>query len=399
MSTHAEESLGERLRRLRESLHLTQAGLAQALGQASADGKKPSDSSISLWERNEVQPGNRWLDAYARLFSTGTTAKSPSSAESSDEPILSEQDLRTQLRSLRERSPEESSEMPSVIPRRHRGFWMFNDRQRITVVGTPMYSKWVERIAYADPYHPNYIESIRNADMDATVRLVVHLTRTNPDSTIEFLTHDRLEAKHFTGHLVILGGADTSFPSPETEDTPAEQRSRSELGRYLRELKLPVLTRLPSGGDDEYDTEFVVLTDSDNRPTPGGVREEIYAPAFVRYRIGERNEREFVHSYPQLDYDVGLLVRQLNPSNSATTLTICSGVFSRGSLGAVAATTDEYLARPNENFIRAKFGPSEEADPLRFWMLFKVPIRRTSDGATTLPPDLSQTMLRGAALS
>ena len=387
MSARAPESLGERLRRLRESLHLTQAALAQALGQVAADGKKPSDSSISLWERNEVQPGDRWLDAYARLFS------------SSDEPNVSEQDLRTHLRSLREMSTEESPEMPTVTQSPHRGFWAFSDGQPITVVGTPMYSKWVERIAYADPYHPNYIESIRNADMDATIKLAVYLTRANPDSNIEFLTHDRLQARHFTGHLVILGGADTSFSSTETEDTPTEQRSRSELGRYLRDLKLPMFTRLPKDGDDEYDTEFVVLTDSDKRPTPEGAREETYAPAFVKYRIGGRNEQEFVHSYPQLEYDVGLLVRQLNPSNSATTLTICSGVFSRGSLGAVAATTDEILAGPNENFIRQNFGASEETNPLRFWMLFKVPIRRTSEGAMTLPPDLSQTILRGAGLS
>jgi transcriptional regulator with XRE-family HTH domain len=396
MAAGAEESLGERLRQLRESLHLTQTALAQALGRTSVDGKKPSDSSVSLWERNEAQPGDRWLDAYARLFSVRTVDEP---GDRRTEPRLSEADLKSQLKALRERSTEGPAEGNVVARRSQRGFWRFQDGQPITVVGTPMYSRWVERIAYADPYHPNYIESIRNADMDATVNLVVHLTRVNPDSSIEFLTHDRLQARHFTGHLVVLGGADTSFSSAETEDTPTEQRTRSELGRYLQELRLPMFTRLPADGDDEYDTEFVVTTDADKRPTSDGIREEIYAPAFVRYRIGDRGEQEFVHSYPQLEHDVGLLVRQLNPSNSATTLTICSGVFSRGSFGAVAATTDESLADRNENFIRETFGSADRADPLRFWMLFKVPIRRTSEGAMTLPPDLSRTMLRGASLS
>ena len=74
-------------------------------------------------------------------------------------------------------------------------------------------------------------------------------------------------------------------------------------------------------------------------------------------------EREF---WPQwrdgertvLAKDVGLLARVPNPFNLSRTLTICSGIHSRGVYGAVRSLTDTHLRDANERYISAHFGNS-----------------------------------------
>jgi hypothetical protein len=54
--------------------------------------------------------------------------------------------------------------------------------------------------------------------------------------------------------------------------------------------------------------------------------------------------------------DVGLFARLLNPYNRHRTLTVCSGIYSRGVLGAVRMLTDAELAPQNEAYLSETFG-------------------------------------------
>jgi transcriptional regulator with XRE-family HTH domain len=54
--------------------------------------------------------------------------------------------------------------------------------------------------------------------------------------------------------------------------------------------------------------------------------------------------------------DVGLLARVPNPLNASRTLTICTGIHSRGVYGAVRTLTDLEMREANEKYIATSFG-------------------------------------------
>ena len=51
---------------------------------------------------------------------------------------------------------------------------------------------------------------------------------------------------------------------------------------------------------------------------------------------------------PQLEYDIGLFARSPNPANPETTLTLCQGIFSRGTFGLVRMFSDVLHRDANE---------------------------------------------------
>ena len=58
----------------------------------------------------------------------------------------------------------------------------------------------------------------------------------------------------------------------------------------------------------------------------------------------------------QVVEDVGLFVRATNPNDPDTDVTICSGVFTHGVLGAVRAFTNPHVAGENVEAIRERLG-------------------------------------------
>jgi hypothetical protein len=78
--------------------------------------------------------------------------------------------------------------------------------------------------------------------------------------------------------------------------------------------------------------------------------------------------------------DVGLLVRVPNPLNANRTLTICSGIHSRGVYGAVRSLTDAELRDGNERYISENFGDAES-----FAMLMAVKVIKNQ----TMTPDFN----------
>jgi hypothetical protein len=92
----------------------------------------------------------------------------------------------------------------------------------------------------------------------------------------------------------------------------------------------------------------------------------------VRREAGSRGQ-------PTLVEDVAMFARTPNPNNTDRTLTICTGVFTRGVCAAVEILTDAVLCGANEVALDHLCGMTDS-----YGILFRVPVY----GNTTSVPDL-----------
>ncbi len=386
--TPARARLARRLRELRESpevSRLTQKELAGALGT--------SAPLISSWEGGREMPPEARLQAYGRLFATSRSREGERVALVPADDLTAEEHDRMEkligeLLRLREEamSPTESS-------RRRTGelggrFWYFPDGQTITILCTSLSDRQLGYgsdgelpegappiTAYSRPSHPNYIELLRNGDMDALVELVGHIRAENPSAEVRWKTYNRVrDSDDLTGHLVILGGSEYVAGTTSRPDDYLEW--------FIRRLDLPVSTRASANGDPEFGTEFVVATNDDGEPTYLGANEEMYQPGFLRQGVEPDSPRVFNDGVPTLEYDLALIARKANPLNVSARITICAGIFSRGTYGAVRAFTDANLRARNERYLEKHF-----SDINQFWMLLRVPVY---SGVRTVTPDLER---------
>lgn len=375
-------ALGRRLRELREQAKWTQRAVGDALG-----GERPlSAGLISSWESGKAVPSRRWITRYAEVFA---------GPEGRGAPDLTIEELEDELNALREdmrAAVRDASQLRAVTGEGAEpvdalgSFWRFSDGLPVRIIGTVMYEDVLAGLGYANRWHPNYIDSLRNADMDAASELFGHLRATNPTSDVRFLTTEMLQSDDLTGHVVVLGGAEATGGWGSKDRGLEEQRKSSShpLAWFIRRLSLPVHARLPEGGDREYDTLFVVKVDEHGVPDYEGEREEIYRPTFLRDRSVHGDQRLRIAGFPQLEYDLGLLARQANPMNLQATVTLCSGIFSRGTYGAVRTLTDVKLRESNEHYLHETFSGDE------FWLLMRVPVLPGPQGADTITPDLTR---------
>jgi transcriptional regulator with XRE-family HTH domain len=382
--------LGERLRRLRQSedFDLTQRELADVLGA--------SPALISSWESGQATPPEHRLEVYGRLFgarreNADKTLRLAGPDELTAEEVRHVQELVEELVQLREEAtvPQSSTQRDSgALGGR---FWHFPDGQAITILGTPLSRRQLGLnddgtvppdappiTAYSRPAHPNYIESIRNGDIDALIELVGHIRAENPAAEVRWRTFDHVrDPDELTGHLVILGGADAPPPvAGSTDSADAE----GLVGPLISRLELPVRTRIPDGGDEELDVEFVVTVDENDDPTYLGAGEQVFRPRFRRSGDPARSPVR-LEGVPQLDYDVALIARKTNPLNVSARITMCVGGFTRGTYGAVRAFTDARLRTRNERYVRGHVGSEND-----FWMLIHVPVV----AGRTITPDLER---------
>ena len=72
--------------------------------------------------------------------------------------------------------------------------------------------------------------------------------------------------------------------------------------------------------------------------------------------------------------DVALFARAVNPFNRKRFVTICNGMYGRGTYGAVRALTDERFRDRNMEYIQARFASSEA-----FCILTRVTVENTCD--------------------
>lgn len=360
-------TLARRLRQLREEcwpgMKVNQAQLAAALG---SDGKKSvSVPLISSWE----SPTNPKVPPVSRIQDIATFFATRRSFDGHVGRVLAPDEMDVQEKAAREkllaeltRMRREALDAPVGRPTRttipvtaheipeslKAGLYRFTPDEAITIVCAQLPQAMLERMPYTDPLDPDYTESYRYSDTDALLELFGHLRAANPASRVEFRAADQLEADDYTGHLVSLGGVDWNEATTSV----------------LERLQLPVkqVSRLDEQADrleDPGDIHFEV-TEEDGRKVTH------------RPRLEVSGGREILRE------DVALFARAANPFNRKRFVTICNGMFGRGTYGAVRALTDERFRDRNMEYIQGRFAKSEA-----FCLLTRV----TVENGVTLTPD------------
>jgi transcriptional regulator with XRE-family HTH domain len=325
--------LARRLRRLRQDhwpgRKITQSQLAQALGGVSVP-------LISSWESqtNPRIPPPARLDAYAALFASPRSfAEDPprmfSPREMSDEEQRVMAELRRDLNQLRKAALRATPAMEvRPAPRggdhdfgQSSGPWHFGDRNNITIVCAQWPPDILKRIPYTDINDPDYTQLLTYSDLDSVVELHGHIRAANPASLTLLQTARRLAPDDYTSHLMSLGGVDWN----------------SATTSVLDRLRLPVRQAV------DWSTEgaqfFEVEADGE--------------PARYRPVLTKTGDRAI------LTEDVALFAFAMNPFNKKRTVTICSGIYSRGTYGAVRALTDVRFRDRNADYLRTRFGNSD----------------------------------------
>jgi transcriptional regulator with XRE-family HTH domain len=345
--------LAQRLRALREGLKITQPQLARALG-----GDKPlSVPLISSWESqsNPRIPPPARLEGYAAVFATprsfeGKAPRQLSAEEMTDEEKRSMAELGQELKRLRANALRAGSSQPEAVAVGEvsgegkafgTGPWRFADGHTITIVCAQWPEHMLRTIPYTDVNDPDYIELLTYSELDALFELHGHIRAANPTNQVNLRIAGKLVSDDYTSHLVSLGGVDWNTITSTT----------------LKQLPFPV--RQIADWDTQGEQYFEV----------------------------EEND-ELVRHHPRLDKadgfpkgilreDVALFARAVSPFNSARTVTICNGMYGRGTYGVVRALTDSRLRDRNADYLRSRFGSSGT-----YCVLTRVPI---VDGATLTP--------------
>lgn len=334
--------LARALRELRESTWndrtVTQGQLAKLL---SRDGRVAT-ATLASWESTTSPklPPPEKLRLYALFFAT------PRSME--EEPrLLDERDLRPEERTrfnalesdlLDLRAAVRLPGTSTITPLVAQYTWELHTGP-ITIIcpETPE----GERSPLASEADANYTRMYRYADLDALIELYGHLRATNPQLDVFHRLPSEVKADDLSGHLVLLGGVvwnDVTRRLLKTlADVPISQFSESDA---------------PTG-------KIFAVSKKGGR--------QAYRPSWETSHDGDK----------VLVEDVALLVRVKNPYNSSKTLTICTGVQSRGVLGAVRCLTDASVRDSNEAYLAARFHGS-------FGILMRVPVVR----GEAITPDL-----------
>jgi hypothetical protein len=329
--------LARRIRALREEhwpgVKVNQAQLAAALG---GDGRRSvSVPLVSSWESQanpKVPPADRIRDIATFFASRRSLDGRVSRLLSPDEMTSPERVAREQLldeltRLRREaldapREPLQRAGMPSatleIAQSLSGGPYRIRPGDRITIVCAQLPQDMLRKMPYTDPSDPDFIELYRYSDLDSLLELFGHLRATNPTGRVGYWAADQLSEDDYTGHLVSLGGVDWN------------KATKSVLER----LDLPVKQV------SDWDKEGAVY-----------------------FEVEEKDGRKVAHR-PQLDEsgglreDVALFARAVSPFNQRRFVTICNGMYGRGTYGAVRALTDERFRDRNAEYLRESFGDS-----------------------------------------
>ncbi|MBK6872003.1 MAG: helix-turn-helix domain-containing protein [Kineosporiaceae bacterium] len=378
LAISARGRLAERLRTLRTTawpgVTVTQRQLADALGA--------SAPLVSSWENTgtDTVPPEERLHSYAQFFATVRSLDGHRARLLPHDQLTADEEQRRVVL-LEELLELRAAAMSAQrVAERSRSFWHFPDGQPIRIISSILPPHEINS-QYTSPWHPNHIASLRHADMDALVEAYGQIRADNPTSDVAFVRGDEVTAETFAAHVVILGGGDDV-----RGDDPRGARPYSEaLAYYRRRLDLPVFVETVDGGDPEYDRQYVVTSNDAGEFDYHGRRREAHPPRFLLDGLTGEHRRS-LDGHPMLEYDVALIARLPNEMNLTTTVTICSGIFSRGTYGAVRAFTDPLMRVRNEEYLSAL------VDPERFWLLSYVPVFQGRDGLETLTPDLTRPM-------
>jgi transcriptional regulator with XRE-family HTH domain len=309
--------LAEHLRGLREREHLTQKQLARILG----GGEALSIATISLWEKpgsDRLPPPHR-LEAYSRLFCTSRSFEGERAAELYDELIA-----------LRERA--QSTNVPAPVKAQRSAIWHFPDPIAVSIVC----SDAVDPPPYAEHGHLNYSRYAKYADLDAMVEVFGQVKADNPERMIRILPTARLAQDFALNHLILIGGAASDAASLFAQDIP-----------------LPTPVEISDAGRVTHQFECTVEEETQN----------------FKSTWEEGN----------LVQDVGLIARSPHPIVPGGTVTLLSGITSRGVHGAALCFINSHLRDTNERYLESAFGNVES-----FCILMNIPVQND----VALPPNL-----------
>ncbi len=323
--------LAERLRDLREQEHLTQKQLARVLG-----GAEPlSIATVSLWEKpgSDRLPPPQRLEAYARLFCTSRSfgdgrLRLLGSGELTEQERERERELYDELVALRERAHSTSTLATAKGPRS--SLWHFSDPIAVSIVC----SDAVEPPPYAHASHLNYTRYARYADLDALLTVYGQVKADNPARMIRILPTERLVQDFALNHLILIGGATAGYFEPD--------------------IPLPVPEEIPGTNPVTH---------------------------LFKCSVGGET-REFTSTWDDegtLGQDVGLIARSPHPIIPGGTVTLLSGITSRGVHGAALCFIDSQLRNTNERYLESAFGNVES-----FCILMNIPVQND----VALPPNL-----------
>jgi hypothetical protein len=330
----AARNLAERLRDLREREYgrHTQEQVARVIGAPD----RLSIATISLWEKpgSDRLPPPQRLAAYARMFCSPRTftAEGPrllGDDELTEQERQRESELFTELLALREQA--QPAEAGSALHGQPGSFWQFPAGVAVSIVC----SDASEPPAYADPSHPNYSAYARYEYLDALIEVLSRIRADSPESAISVVPVGKLDQDSALCNMVVIG-----------------DEAVYQTDWFTRDICLPT-SRSASGSEKAY-----VLEDS--------VAEE---------------KPEFPSSWidGSLREDVGMIARCPHPIIQGGTITVVSGLTSRGVHGAALCVTDSRTRNANEQYIREAF---RNADT--FCILMCVPVRNNA----ALPPNL-----------
>jgi transcriptional regulator with XRE-family HTH domain len=326
----ASAQLAARLRALRRS-HWPDRPVRQAELATAFD---VSPSSISSWEKTDAPtlPPEHRLDMYARFFATrrsvaGATSQLLADVELTDDESTLRDALYRELLAQHGLAAGMDAQADDIDD-----FWTFSDGGPIRVVCGVLDES--ERGPSADAASPHYVELAANADLDALFELSGHLRMRNPSSDVRVVRADRYDAEDLQAHVVLLGN-------------PARRGGGAGL---VVEESIPVRRRTV---DDAVGDVF--------EPVHGGPDGQL-RPRFSDGRLVE---------------DVGMFARTRNPWYSTRTLTVCSGLYTRGVYAAVRCLTDGGLGEENAAYLR---GLAARADT--FGVVMRV---RTADHIVPTP--------------
>jgi len=335
--------LARRLRALRlqhwRGIKVTQQQIAEALG-----GESPlSLSLISSWEstRNPALPPATRLIGYATFFASRRSVESEPArllgeAELTESERVARDGLYTDLLSLRFPEDAPPADDGPTHDDRERSTWLFPDQQPIIMVSGSLPRRFRERMPFTDPKDPDYVRSYSMADLDALIELHGHIRAVNPEAEVRLCRSEELEEDDFTSHLVLIGGVDWN---PVNRD-------------ITRRLELPVRQQMRATDED---------------------------PAYFSTAEGEQFKPALDEGNGTLIEDVAHFFRGNNPYNARRTVTLCNGMYGRGTYGAVRSLTDAKFRDRNEGYIRERF----QGAPT-FSILMRV---RTNPNGAVVTPD------------
>jgi transcriptional regulator with XRE-family HTH domain len=326
--------LAEHLRGLRERERLTQKQLARILGGS----ETLSIATISLWEKpgsDRLPPPHR-LEAYSRLFCTsrsfdGDRPRLLRSNELTEQERERATELYDELIALRERA--QSTNVPAPIRGSGSAIWHFPELSAVSIVC----SSAIEPPPYSVSSHLNFSRYAGYADLDAWVEVFGQVRADNPGRMIRILPTDQLAHDFALNHLIIVGGAASDAAS-----------------LFAQEIPRPVAEQIP--GTDPVTHLFKCSIGEDTRE-------------FTSTRDEEGN----------LVQDVGLIARGPHPIIPGGTVTLLSGITSRGVHGAALCFIDSHVRDTNERYLENNFGSLDS-----FCLLMNIPVQND----IALPPNL-----------